>query len=84
MVVAYIMLVNLYALLGFHLTAIVIFEGLLSLFWFSGSLAMGVWVRASVPIAAVVFGFLFNIIFLCFFLYDLVHLRRSRKRPFPY
>ncbi|KAH6879849.1 hypothetical protein B0T10DRAFT_609800 [Thelonectria olida] len=58
----------------------VILEGVTTLFWFSGSLAMAVWVRGGAPAAAVAFGFLLLLIFLALFIYDLVSLIRSRGR----
>lgn len=79
LVLTYVAAVPIYAVGIFSSIAATVLEGITSLFWFSGSLAMAVWVRRGAAAGAVAFGFMILILFLAVFIYSLITLLKSRR-----
>ncbi|KAH7198931.1 uncharacterized protein B0J16DRAFT_315220 [Fusarium flagelliforme] len=79
LVLAYVAAAPIYAVGIFSGIAPTVLEGITSLFWFSGSLAMAVWVRGGAAAGAVAFGFMILILFLGVFIYSLITLLKTRR-----
>lgn len=81
-VLIYVAAVPIYAVGIFSGLVATVLEGITSLFWFSGSLSMAVWVRRGVAVTAVAFGFMILILFLGLFINSLItSIKSPRAKP---
>ncbi|SCO90269.1 uncharacterized protein FRV6_14397 [Fusarium oxysporum] len=79
LILIYVAVIPIHAARIFSGLAATVLEGITSLFWFSGSLAMAVWVRGGAAAAAVAFGFMILIMFLGVFIHRLITVVKTRR-----
>lgn len=78
LVLIYIAVVSTFFARGFNSLVALVLEGITTIFWFAGSIAMATTVVNDTPAAAVAFGFLIFALFAGLFAYDLLGFMRSR------
>jgi hypothetical protein len=78
LVLIYIALIPIFFSRGFHSLVALVLEGITTIFWFAGSIAMAVISPGGTPAAAVAFGFFLFALFAGLFAYDLLGFLRSR------